>query len=131
VAQTDANPIANAPQIAISAGQAGAAAPQTVVPPVTLSSSPATIHDWWAEWTHGIGGRKPASQFRTRDKQAANRSTFLRRNNVWQIIKRPVDAGIDADVAYDHFYLCMPLMQRCSKQRANCFASKHLFILLF
>jgi hypothetical protein len=58
--------------IAIPAGQqAGAAAPPTVAPPVTISPSPASIHDLWAEWTHGIGGQKPASQFTTRDNEAA------------------------------------------------------------
>jgi Transcriptional activator of glycolytic enzymes len=101
VAPAEAN---TAPQIVIPAGQAGAAQPPRVAPPATLSPSPASIHDLWAEWTHGIGGRKPASQFTTRDKQAAGRSTFSRRNNVWQIIKRLVDAGIDADVACDRIY---------------------------
>jgi Transcriptional activator of glycolytic enzymes len=104
VAPAEANHIANAPHIAIPAGQPGAAAPPTVAPPVSLSPSPASIHDLWAGWTHGIGGRKPASQFTTRDKQAAGKCTYSRRKQVWSIIKRLVDAGIDADVACDRFY---------------------------
>jgi hypothetical protein len=99
--------IAIAPHIATSilAGQAAAAAaPPTVAPPVTLSPSPASIHDLWAQRSHGIGGRKPASQFTTRDKEAAGKCTYSRRNNVWRIIKRLVDAGIDADVACDCMY---------------------------
>jgi Transcriptional activator of glycolytic enzymes len=84
--------------------QVDAAAPPTVAPPATLSPSPASIHDLWAEWTRGIGGQKPASQFTTRDKEAAGRCTFSRRNNVWRIIKRLVDAGINADVACNCFY---------------------------
>ena len=37
-------------------------------------------------------------------KAAAGRSLYSRRNQVWRIIRRLVDAGIDADVACDRFY---------------------------
>jgi Transcriptional activator of glycolytic enzymes len=106
VAEPAAEPApATHPVITIPAGQPGAPVRQPrPAPVVTLSSSPATIHDLWSEWTHGIGGRKPASQFTTRDKHAAGRSTYSRRNNVWRIIKRLVDAGIDSDVACDRIY---------------------------
>jgi Transcriptional activator of glycolytic enzymes len=91
--------------IAIPAGQPGAPVqPTRPAPVVTLSPSPKSLHDLWTEWTHGIGGRKPASQFTTRDKMAAGRFTYSRRNQVWRIIQRLVNAGIDSDVACDRMY---------------------------
>jgi hypothetical protein len=47
--------------------------------------------------------RKPASQF-TAAERSACKCTFSRRNQVWKIIRRMVDAGIDSDVACDRFY---------------------------
>jgi Transcriptional activator of glycolytic enzymes len=99
VAQGNANPV-----IAIPAGQPDAVAPPTPPRVATLSPASKLIHELWTEWTHGIGGRKPASQFTTKDKMAAGRFLFSRRNEVWRLIRRMVDAGIDADVACDCFY---------------------------
>jgi hypothetical protein len=105
VVEPDDGAPANPPVIVIPAGQPGAAPPpRGPAPVVTLSDSPNSIHDLWVEWTHGIGGRKPASQFTVLDKRAAGKFTYSRRNQVWRIIRRLVDSGIDSDIACDRFY---------------------------
>jgi hypothetical protein len=86
----------------IPAGDGGLAAPPAARN-ATLSPGPKTVHDLWVEYQHGIGGRVPAKDFRGPERGRC-RSTYCKRNRVWAIIKRLVDAGIDADVACDRFY---------------------------
>ena len=72
-------------------------------PLVTLSNSPASIHDLWAEYTVGIAGRKPAKDFTARER-GRGKYLYSRRNQVWMIIKDLVNAGFDHDVACDKIY---------------------------
>ena len=102
-----ANPPANPPPVGggIPAGQAGNPNPDGPVPlrPATLSDAPSTIHDLWAEYQFGIGGRKPAKLF-TGPERGRVKSQYSRRKKVWKIIVDLVNAGFDHDVACDKIY---------------------------
>lgn len=101
-------PQAGTQQVGIPAGAAaGLVAPTlqgTVRPNAVLHPSPATIHQLWEEYQHGISGNIPAKDFRPRERGRC-KFTYSRRNKVWQIICDLVRAGIDADVVCDRFYL--------------------------
>jgi hypothetical protein len=62
----------------------------------TLSTTPRTLSDMWIEYKHVFGGRKPAEQFTSRERNnPANglKQKYYRRNVVWQTIARIVRGG--------------------------------------
>lgn len=68
-----------------------------------LSPTPRDLFELWNEFTIGIGGRKPASQF-TAVERGQNKHRFTRRKVVWETIDRMVRRGFTANVAIDRIY---------------------------
>jgi len=62
----------------------GAAAPVDLRP-ATLSKQPRTLYDLWAEYTVGLGGRKPAMHFTSQERTKV-KSIYCRRKVVWDIV---------------------------------------------
>jgi hypothetical protein len=69
----------------------------------SLSAKPKSLHDLWTEWTHGLGGHKPASDF-TAAERGANKCTYCRRNCFWSIVCAHIRAGSDANRVINKVY---------------------------
>jgi len=69
--------------------------------------NPRTLHDLWTEWTHGIGGLKPAKDF-TREERGRDRTKckYCRRKVFWMMVQKHVLAGISANMAIQRIYQC-------------------------
>jgi len=82
-------------------------AAQVSRPPAVLTASlmprPRTLHDLWAEWQHGGGGRKPAKDFNSGERGAV-RSVYSFRKPLWDKVAEMVRAGDTANVACDKIY---------------------------
>ena len=60
----------------------------------SLSPYPFTLHVLWDEWEHGIGGRKPTSQFTEHERGVKSRkSTYCRRLAFWSLVNRLINRG--------------------------------------
>ena len=66
-------------------------------------SRPNTVHDLWAEYQQGVGGRKPAKDF-TSGERGAVRSVYSFRKPFWDKVAELVRAGDTATVACDKVY---------------------------
>ena len=84
-----------------------AVAAQVSRPPAVLTASlmqrPRTLHDLWAEWQHGGGGRKPAKDFNSGERGAV-RSVYSFRKPLLDKVAELVRAGDTANVACDKIY---------------------------
>ena len=69
----------------------------------SLSPCPRNLYDLWTEYTVGLGGRKPASQF-SHCERGKSKHKFFRRNVIWKMVKHLVDLGITSDMAIDRIY---------------------------
>ena len=79
--------------------------PLEEVTPATLSNNPRTLLMLWAEYKHGIDGRKPAERFTREERNVrANKQKYYRRNHVWETIARLVRGGLTAEVAIERIY---------------------------
>ena len=73
--------------------------------PATLSNNPRSLLMLWAEYKHGINGRKPAERFTREERNVkANKHKYYRRNHVWETIARLVRGGLTAEVAIERIY---------------------------
>jgi Transcriptional activator of glycolytic enzymes len=54
-------------------------------PKAVLAATPRTLHHIWEEWTSGLNGNKPASQF-TREERGKDKHKFHRRKILWDAI---------------------------------------------
>jgi hypothetical protein len=62
------------------------------------------LYDLWTEYIHGIGGRKPASQF-SHGERAKVKHKYFRRNIVWKMVLKMVNSGLTSDAAIDRIYV--------------------------
>lgn len=74
-------------------------------PNATLSPHPRSLHQLWAEYMFGIGGRKPAKDFTTAERGRC-KYKYCRRKIVWDCISRLIRSGYTDDVAIDRIYQC-------------------------
>ena len=67
----------------------------------TLAPHPRTLEMLWREWTHGIEGRKAASQFTMDHRNRSNKvkQAFYRRKIFWEVVARMVRGGVNHQVA--------------------------------
>jgi hypothetical protein len=67
----------------------------------TLSPNPRSLRELWLEYKSGIGGRKPAEQFTTQEKNTSSRlkQLYYRRNVFWQCMGRLIRGGETVDTA--------------------------------
>ena len=69
----------------------------------SLVARPRTLHDLWAEWQFGGGGRKPAKDFNSSERGAVkNKYSF--RKTLWDKVAEMVRAGDTAHIACDKIY---------------------------
>ena len=73
-------------------------------PLVDLSSCPKNLYDLWAEYTTGLGGRKAARDFTTRERGGKLKFKFCQRKVFWDCIVKHVNAGYTAHTAIDRVY---------------------------
>lgn len=97
-------------QIVIASGGGGGApnqpaaiGPAPVHPPALLSAHPRTLHNLWAEWEIGIGGRKAARNFSAHERGRVKHK-FTRRKVFWDAVRWQVRLGHTAEVAIDRIY---------------------------
>jgi hypothetical protein len=69
----------------------------------SLSPCPRSLYDLWTEYIHGIGGRKPASQF-SHGERGKVKHKYFRRNIVWKMVLKMVNSGLTSDAAIDRIY---------------------------
>jgi len=69
----------------------------------TLMPTPRSLHDLWAEFEHGVGGRKAAKLF-SYSERGRCKHRYHRRKIVWDLIGGLVRAGHTAQVEMDRIY---------------------------
>ena len=69
----------------------------------TLCSKPRDLYQLWEEYEFGIGGRKPASKFSTRERGRV-KYKYHRRKVVWDKIKEMIRRGHSNHTAIDELY---------------------------
>jgi Transcriptional activator of glycolytic enzymes len=67
-------------------------------PKAVLSATPRTLNHIWEEWTTGLDGNKPASQF-TSQERGKDKHKFHRRKVLWDAIGKLVRARLDLHIA--------------------------------
>lgn len=100
----------------------GGAETQGDLRPATLSSNPRTLSVLWDEYVNGIGGRLPASEFTSRQRNTrATKPNFCHRRPFWAIMVRLIDSGCTVATAmarvhrvYDRFG-CLTEMLKAMK----------------
>jgi Transcriptional activator of glycolytic enzymes len=68
-----------------------------------LSPNPRSLYLIWEEWTTGLNGKKPASQF-TREERGKDKHKFHRRKILWDAIGKLTRAGLSSQVAIDRIH---------------------------
>ena len=68
-----------------------------------LSKGPGTLNELWVEWTHGIGGLKPAKDF-TLKERGNNKFAYSRRRVFWDPVAEHVKAGVSAELTIAKIY---------------------------
>lgn len=72
--------------------------------PATLSKHPRTLRELWSEYTIGLGGRKPAKNFTSKERTAL-KSIYCRRNIIWSLISDLIQVHkCSADIAIQKIY---------------------------
>jgi Transcriptional activator of glycolytic enzymes len=72
--------------------------------PATLSPTPRNVYELWQEYQVGIGGRKAARLFTSRERGGNTKYKYHRRLVIWRIISGLVRGGMTADAAIDSIY---------------------------
>ena len=72
--------------------------------PATLSPTPRNLYELWQEYHNGIGGRKAARLFTSRERGGKTKYKYHRRLVIWRIISGLVRGGMTADAAIDSIY---------------------------
>ena len=70
----------------------------------SLSAKPKSLHDLWTEWTHGLGGHKPACDFTQAERGGVNKYTYCRRNCFWSVVCAHIRSGKNANETIDKIY---------------------------
>jgi hypothetical protein len=70
----------------------------------SLSAKPKSLHDLWTEYTHGLGGHKPAGEFTQAERGGVNKFTYCRRNCFWTVVAAHIRAGSDANTTIAKIY---------------------------
>ena len=70
---------------------------------IELCPNPKSLADLWSEYTHGIGGRKPARDF-TPSERGRCKFKYSRRKCVWDCIAMHVNAGYSAEACIAKIY---------------------------
>jgi hypothetical protein len=83
---------------------------RTAASSTSLSPCPRNLHDLWAGFMFGIGGRKPASQF-THLERGKSKHKHFRRNVIWKMVLRMVNRGLASDTVIDHIILYTVLVR--------------------
>jgi hypothetical protein len=73
-------------------------------PAACLSPNPKNLFEFWAEFQVGIGGRKPAKLFSSRERGGKTKYKYHRRLVVWRVISGLIRQGMTADAAIDCIY---------------------------
>jgi hypothetical protein len=68
-----------------------------------LSANPRSLILVCEEWTHGLNGNKPASQF-TSQERGQNKPKFCWRKVFWDLVSNLVQAGVYSNVAIGRVY---------------------------
>jgi hypothetical protein len=71
--------------------------------PVTLCKNPKSLYTLWHEYEYGVGPRKAAKHFSSRDR-GANRSSYSKRKAYWDLVLAMVNRGKQANQAIDEIY---------------------------
>ena len=69
----------------------------------TLCKKPRDLHQLWEEYEFGVGGRKPAKKFSTRERGRV-KYKYHRRKVVWDKIAELIRRGHDSHTAVDELY---------------------------
>lgn len=69
----------------------------------TLMPTPRSLHDLWAEYLHGVGGRKPARLF-SYTERGRSKHRYSRRKIVWDTVSGLVRLGHTSEIAIDRIY---------------------------
>jgi hypothetical protein len=70
-----------------------------------LSKRPKNLHELWHEYTHGIGGNKPAKDFTPQESgHKANKFAYCRRRPFWECMKKLINANYTAPEAIKKIY---------------------------
>jgi Transcriptional activator of glycolytic enzymes len=72
-------------------------------PKAVLSATPRMLNRMWEEWTTGLDGNKPDSQF-TSQERGKDKHKFHRRKVLWDAIGKLVWAGLDLHVVIDRIH---------------------------
>jgi len=70
---------------------------------VQLSKRPKDLYSLWTEYTHGLGGLKPARDF-TSVERGAVKQKYYRRKIFWDVVATHIDGGFTAPTAIDLVY---------------------------
>ena len=73
-------------------------------PAACLSPNPKNLFKLWAAFQVGIGGRKPAKLFSSRERGGRTKYKYHRRLVVWRIISGLIRQRMTADAAIDCIY---------------------------
>ena len=93
------NPGEVAPQHQENAGGGDRA----VMTMVTLMATPRSLHDFWQEFQHGVGGRKAARLF-CYSERGRSKFKYFWQKVVWDLIAGLVRQGHTADAGIDRIY---------------------------
>ena len=69
----------------------------------SLSPHPRTLYELWDEYVIGIGGRKPAREFTSRDRGKL-KYKYYRRKKLWDLVSALTRSGLTHHVAIDQIY---------------------------
>jgi hypothetical protein len=72
--------------------------------PAVLSPTPRNLFELWQEYQVGIGGRKAARLFTSRERGGKSKYKYHRRLVIWRVISGLVRGGMTADAAIDSIY---------------------------
>ena len=72
--------------------------------PASLSPNPKNLYELWHEYQVGLGGRKPAKMFSSRERGGKVKHKYHRRNVIWKMVAGLVRSGMTADAAIDSVY---------------------------
>ena len=63
--------------------------------PAMLTPNPRRVSDLWQEWFEGIGGSKPAKDFKDTERgRLENRDRFSQRKPIYHVLRNLVNAGL-------------------------------------
>ena len=72
--------------------------------PASLSPNPTKLYELWHEYQVGLGGRKAAKLFTTKERGGKVKHKYHRRNVIWTMVSALVRRGMTADTAIDSIY---------------------------